>query len=48
MDAFDFIWNADQESKINQLEKRIEQLEKQNEVLCECILYFKQKLGVEE
>lgn len=48
MGAFDFIWDLDQESRINKLEERIEQLEKQNEILCEWILYFKQKLEVEE
>jgi hypothetical protein len=45
MSAFDFIWNAAQESKIIELEDRIQTLEEQNKVLYEWIQYFKQQLG---
>ena len=48
MGALNFIWDLDQDSRINKLEERIEQLEKQNKILYEWILYFKQKLEVEE
>lgn len=45
MSAFDFMWNAAQESKISELEDRIQQLEKQNQILYEWVTYFKQQLG---
>lgn len=48
MGAFDFIWNAAQESKINELEERIVKLEEQNQIMYEWIQYFKQQLGVKE
>jgi hypothetical protein len=48
MSALDFIWNAAQESKINELEERIEQLEEQNKILYEWVQYFKAQLGVKE
>lgn len=48
MGALDFVWNAAQESKISELEERIEQLEEQNEILYDWVLYFKQHLGVKE
>lgn len=46
MGALNFIWDLDQDSRINKLEERIEQLEEQNKILYEWILYFKQKLEV--
>jgi hypothetical protein len=46
MGAFDFMWNASQESKIIELEHRIEKLEEQNQILYEWVQYFKKELGV--
>ncbi len=48
MGALNFIWDLDQDSRINKLEERIEKLEEQNQILYEWILYFKQKLEVKE
>ena len=48
MGAFDFMWNAAQESRISELEDRIEKLEEQNQILYEWIQYFKKQLGVVE
>jgi hypothetical protein len=48
MGAFDFMWNAAQESKINELEDRIAQLEEQNKILYDWVQYFKAQLGVKE
>lgn len=48
MGALNFIWDLDQDSRINKLEERIKKLEEQNQILYEWILYFKQKLEVKE
>jgi hypothetical protein len=44
MSAFDFMWNAAQESKISELKDRIQKLEEQNEILYQWIQYFKQQI----
>jgi hypothetical protein len=48
MSALDFVWNAAQESKISELEERIEKLEEQNKILYEWVKYFKKELKVPE
>jgi uncharacterized membrane protein len=44
MSAYDFMWNAAQSGQISELEKRIEKLEEQNQILYEWVQYFKQQL----
>jgi len=46
MGALDFVWNAHQSGQIDELNKRIEKLEEQNQILYEWVQYFKQKLEV--
>lgn len=48
MGAFDLMWNAAQESRISELEERIEKLEEQNKILYEWVQYFKEQLKVKE
>lgn len=43
MGAYDFMWNSIQAGQIRELEKRIEKLEEQNEILYEWVQYFRKK-----
>jgi hypothetical protein len=44
MGALDFMWNAAQSGQIDQLEKRIKQLEERTEILYEWVQYLKAQL----
>lgn len=41
MNFFDFMWDSSQDSKIAELEKRIETLEQENKILWQWVNYFK-------
>jgi uncharacterized membrane protein len=43
MGGFNFMWDAIQAGQINELEKRIEKLEEQNQILYEWVQYFRKQ-----
>jgi len=47
MSLFEFVWDADQESQISDLKKRVEELERQNKLLYEWVLFFAKRMNVE-
>ena len=47
MSLLDYAWNADQESRLNELEKKVETLQKQNDLLYEWVMYFVKQMNIE-
>lgn len=47
MSAFNFMWDLAQSGQIAELEERVEKLEEQNQILYEWVLYFKQRLEID-
>lgn len=48
MSVWNWMYDLDQQSRIHQLEERIEKLEEQNEILYEWVQYFKQHMELKD